>query len=51
MAIAAKEVFTWQLDLDAHDARRRGKHFLSEDRRPEYLARARAEFRNEAGNA
>jgi hypothetical protein len=50
-AIAAEDGFTWQLDFDAHGARLRGLHFLSEDRRREYLARARDEFRKQAGNA
>jgi hypothetical protein len=50
-AIAAEEGFTWQLDFDAHGARIRGLRFLSEDRRREYLVRAREEFRKKAGNA
>jgi hypothetical protein len=45
-AIAAEDGFTWQLDFDAHGARLRGLHFLSEDRRRQYLARARDEFPN-----
>jgi hypothetical protein len=49
--IAAADGFTWQLDFDAHGARLRGLRFLSEDRRREYLARARDAFRKEAGNA
>jgi hypothetical protein len=50
-AIAAEDGFTWQLDFDAHGARLRGLHFLSEDRRRQYLARARDEFRKKAGAA
>ena len=50
-AIAAEDGFTGQLDFDALGARLRGRHFLSEDRRREYLARARDEFRKGTGNA
>jgi hypothetical protein len=45
-AEAAEEGFTWQLDFDAP-----GQHFLSQDRCMEYLARARDQFRKEAGDA
>jgi hypothetical protein len=47
-AVAAKDGFAWQLDCGAPGTRLRGLHFLSEDRRREYLARARDEFRENA---
>lgn len=53
-AAAAQDGFTWELDFTAPDALRvplRRQRFLSEDRRQEYLARARSELRNETGNA
>jgi hypothetical protein len=50
-AVAAEDGFTWQLDYAAPGVRLRGQHFLSEDRRREYLARARDAFRKEAGDA
>ena len=50
-AVAAKDGFTWQLDYDAPGTRLRGQHFLSEDRRREYLAQARDEFRKAASDA
>jgi hypothetical protein len=48
-ARAAQDGFTWELDLFSPSAIRaplRGQHFLSEDRRQEYLERARAELRS-----
>jgi len=53
-ALAAQDGFTWELDHTAHFAERgshRGKHFLSEDRRQEYLELARAELFKETGDA
>jgi hypothetical protein len=50
-SVAAKDGFTWQLDYDAPGIRLRGQHFLSEDRRREYLAQARDEFCKAAGDA
>ena len=47
-ALAAQDGFTWELDSAAST---RGKHFLSEDRRQEYLARARTELGKETGDA
>jgi hypothetical protein len=49
-ALAAQDGFTWEFDL-AGPAGPRGQHFLSEDRRQEYLARARDEMRKESGDA
>jgi hypothetical protein len=52
--LAAQDGFTWELDFTVPSAQRtplRGQHFLSEDRRQEYLERARAELRKEAGDA
>jgi hypothetical protein len=53
-ALAAEDGFTWELDFTVPSARRtalRSQHFLSEDRRQEYLERARAELRKKAGDA
>jgi len=53
-ALAAEDGFTWELDYTAPSAQRtplRRQHSLSEDRRQEYLERARAELRKEAGDA
>ena len=53
-ALAAQDGFTWELDHTEHFAGRgshRGKHFLSEDRRQEYLELARAELFKETGDA
>jgi hypothetical protein len=47
-ALAAEDGFTWELDFGAPLRRR---HFLSEDRRQEYLELARAELRKEMGDA
>ena len=52
--LAAEDGFTWELDFTVPSAQRtslRGQHFLSEDRRQEYLERARAELGKEAGDA
>ena len=49
-ALAAQDGFTWEIDFDDPRQGRasfRGMHFLSEGRRQEYLARARAELRKE----
>jgi hypothetical protein len=53
-ALAAQDGFTWELDFARPSAERaplRGRHFLSEDRRQDYLERAREELRREAGGA
>jgi hypothetical protein len=53
-ARAEQNGFTWEFDFTSSSALRtplRGQHFLSEDRRQEYLERARAELRKEAGDA
>jgi hypothetical protein len=53
-ACAEQDGFTWELDFTSPSALRaplRGLRFLSEDRRQEYLERARADLRNEASNA
>jgi hypothetical protein len=53
-AIAAEEGFSWELDFSVPSHERaplRGQHFLSEDRRQEYLARARAEVCKEDGGS
>jgi len=53
-ALAAEDGFTWEFDTAVPSAQRaplRGQHFLSEDRRQEYLARARAELRKESDDA
>ena len=52
-ALAAQDGFTWELDFSVPSAQRaplRRQHFLSEDRRQEYLELARAELRKEVGN-
>jgi hypothetical protein len=52
-ALAAQDGFTWELDFALPSAQRpslRGQHFLSEDRRHEYLERAREDLRKKAGN-
>jgi len=49
-ALAAQDGFTWEFDL-AGPAGPRGQHFLSEDRRQEYLARAREQLTREKGDA
>jgi hypothetical protein len=53
-ALAKQDGFTWELDFDVPSAPGsplRGQHFLSKDRKQEYLERARADLRNEASNA
>jgi hypothetical protein len=47
-ALAAQDGFTWELDCGTST---RGKHFLSEDSRQEYLTRARAELNKETSGA
>ena len=52
--VAAEDGFTWELDLAVPRAQYtplRKQHFLSEDRRQEYLARARGELHKETGDA
>jgi hypothetical protein len=52
-ALAAQDGFTWEIDFNSPPEGRpsfRGMHFLSEERRQEYLARARAELLQEMGN-
>ena len=52
-ALAAQDGFTWEIDFDRPRegmASFRGLHFLSEERRQEYLARARAELLQETGD-
>ena len=49
-ALAAQDGFTWELDFSIPSAQRaplRHQHFLSEDRRQEYLERARTELRKQ----
>jgi hypothetical protein len=49
-ALAVQDGFTWEIDLSVPRKGRnpfRGLQFLSEDRRQEYLARARAELLGE----
>jgi hypothetical protein len=51
-AAAEEDGFTWEFNFGLTGALGiplRGQHFLSEDRRREYLERARAELREEAG--
>ena len=51
-ALAAQDGFTWELDFSFPREQRtplRGQHFLSADRREDYLERARAELRKEKG--
>jgi len=53
-ALAAQDGFTWEIDFNAPPEGRasfRGMHFLSEERRQEYLARARAELLQKTGDA
>ena len=53
-ALAKRDRFTWEFTVGSPGALRaplRGQHFLSEERRQEYLERARAELRKEAGDA
>jgi hypothetical protein len=51
-AAAEQDGLTWEFNFGSPGASgipRRGQHFLSENRRQEYLERARAELRKEAG--
>jgi hypothetical protein len=51
-ALAAQDGFTWDIDLSMSRGGRpsfKGLHFLSETRRQEYLARARAELLENPG--
>ena len=51
-ALAAQDGFTWEIDFNAPREGRasfRGMRFLSEDRRQEYLARARTELQKRGG--
>jgi hypothetical protein len=53
-ALAAQDGFTWEIDFNSPregGTSFRGLHFLSEERRQEYLARARAELLQETGDA
>jgi hypothetical protein len=53
-ALAAQDGFTWEINFDSPregGSSFRGLHFLSEERRQEYRARARAKLLQEAGNA
>ena len=46
-ALAARDGFTWEIDFNSPPEGRpsfRGMHFLSEERRQAYLARARVEL-------
>jgi hypothetical protein len=49
-AAAEQDGLTWEY-RGARGIPLRGQHFLSENRRQEYLERARAELRKEAGDA
>jgi hypothetical protein len=52
-AMAAQDGFTWELDFSRPSQERaplRGQHFLSEDRRQEYVRRAREQLEREAGD-
>jgi hypothetical protein len=49
-ALATQDGFTWEFDF-VGSAGPRGQRFLSEDRRQEYLARARDEMRKDSDNA
>ena len=53
-AAAERDGFTWEFNFGSPGAvgiPLRGQHFLSEERRQEYLARARAELCKETGDA
>ena len=53
-AVAEQDGFTWEFNFGDPGARRtplKGQHFLSEERRQEYLERARVELRKEVGDA
>jgi hypothetical protein len=52
-AAAERDGFTWEFNFGSRGAvgiPLRGQHFLSEERRQEYLARSRAELRKETGH-
>jgi hypothetical protein len=52
-AMAAEAGYTWKLDFSVPSQQRaslRGQRFLSEDRRQEYLQRARKQLEREAGD-
>jgi hypothetical protein len=53
-AAAEQDGFTWEFNFGSPGATGiplRGQHFLSEERRRQYLDRARTELRKEGGNA
>jgi hypothetical protein len=53
-ALAEQDGFTWEFDFGSPGVQGiplRGQHFLSEERRQEYLERARVDMRKEAGGA
>jgi hypothetical protein len=53
-ALAAQDGFAWELDWTLPSDQRtplKGRHFLSEDRREEYLERARAELHKATADA
>jgi hypothetical protein len=53
-ALAERDGFTWELDFGvpgAFGAPLRRQHFLSREGQQEYLERARANLRKEAGDA
>jgi hypothetical protein len=51
-AAAEQDGFTWEFGVPgAFGAPLRRQHFLSKERQQEYLERARADLRNEVGNA
>jgi hypothetical protein len=53
-AAAEQGGFTWEFNFDDPGTRGtplKGQRFLSEERRQEYLERARAELRKETGDA
>jgi hypothetical protein len=53
-AAAEQGGFTWEFSFGSRGAAgipRKGQHFLSEERRQQYLERARVELRKEGGDA
>ena len=53
-AAAEQDGFTWEFNFGDPGARGvplKGQHFLSEERRQQYLERARADLRKESGDA
>lgn len=50
-ALAARDGFTWEIDFSATRGSFRGLRFLSEERRREYLEKARAEMQSRGGGA